>query len=396
MSVLGESHLSDLRGGFGGGGFSLGHAPPLLPIPLWRSPSLSTWCTGSTCPCSSFSRPYIMTDLFDYTSTSPPAMWPAWYSKFSGDPLYKNHSLLHIRESPNKELPTKLSKHDRLKDRQELSQTLNFDKDHASKLNSKKCAGTQTQISSIITEMHTNGERHSTAEAYAQHAMISSNTSQGPMCSTPPPHYVAMDTHDISHDVPLNLSLSNSSFPSVSQSLQHRPSVITSTSVAGPGMRLPYTPSHSPGGHDVISVGCDPAIEEHFRRSLGRDYSDYMAPPPKAALPPPPPLVATPPSPPVAATPTPATSAKVKMNTEVSITGTVDDHFAKSLGNTTWSQIKAQSDPIQDFLTGSVDDHFTKALGDTWLRIKSEKEGMCSDSSDSSPPPQRHSSMLST
>lgn len=76
--------------------------------------------------------------------------------------------------------------------------------------------------------------------------------------------------------------------------------------------------------------------------------------------------------------------------------GTVDDHFAKSLGNSTWSQLKAKSDPIQDFLTGSVDEHFTKALGDTWLRIKSEKEGMCSDSSDSSPPPQRHSSMLST
>lgn len=70
-----------------------------------------------------------------------------------------------------------------------------------------------------------------------------------------------------------------------------------------------------------FAVGCDPTIEEHFRRSLGRDYSDYMAPPPKGALPPPPPLVATPPSPPVAATPTPATSAKVKMNAEVSITG---------------------------------------------------------------------------
>ena len=61
------------------------------------------------------------------------------------------------------------------------------------------------------------------------------------------------------------------------------------------------------------------------------------------------------------------------------ISGSVDDHFAKSLG-ATWTQIKAQNDPVQlDVFPDSVDDHFAKALGDTWLRIKAEKEGSSSN-----------------
>lgn len=132
----------------------------------------------------------------------------------------------------------------------------------------------------MITEMQTNGERHSTAEAYAHHAMMSSNTSQGPMCTTPPPHYVAMDTHDISHDVPLNLSLSNSSFSSVSQPLQHRPSVITSVAGPGPGMRLPYTPSHSPGGREGIPGNTSHHIvlymHQHCGLAVGHLLDDWQ------------------------------------------------------------------------------------------------------------------------
>jgi hypothetical protein len=52
---------------------------------------------------------------------------------------------------------------------------------------------------------------------------------------------------------------------------------------------------------------CDPVIEEHFRRSLGKNYKE---PEPAAA-------------------------------NSVSITGSVDDHFAKALGET-WLQIKAK------------------------------------------------------
>lgn len=55
--------------------------------------------------------------------------------------------------------------------------------------------------------------------------------------------------------------------------------------------------------------------------------------------------------------------------------GTVDDHFAKALGDSTWKAIKSQNDPSLDVFTGSVDDHFAKALGaTTWRRIKAETE----------------------
>ena len=51
--------------------------------------------------------------------------------------------------------------------------------------------------------------------------------------------------------------------------------------------------------------------------------------------------------------------------------GSVDDHFAKSLGDK-WSQIKAKNE--RDLFSGTVDDHFTKALGDTWLRLKAKQD----------------------
>lgn len=49
---------------------------------------------------------------------------------------------------------------------------------------------------------------------------------------------------------------------------------------------------------------CDPVIEEHFRRSLGKNYKEAES-------------------------------------NSVSITGSVDDHFAKALGDT-WRQIQAR------------------------------------------------------
>lgn len=90
MSVI-ETHLSDLRAGFGGYGFSsrlgLGSGPML---PLWRptpAPAVS-YCTSPTCPCS-LPRPYIMSDLYDYPGFS--YSWAAWYYK-SGN-LLQNFSL---------------------------------------------------------------------------------------------------------------------------------------------------------------------------------------------------------------------------------------------------------------------------------------------------------------
>jgi len=117
------------------------------------------------------------------------------------------------------------------------------------------------------------------------------------------------------------------------------------------------------------------------------------------------------------------------------VAGSVDDHFAKSLGSSTWTRIKSalsssrhcddesaaagsvvdtrtssvntdsvvdtrtssvNTDSVVDTRTSSVntdqrhasdnccmslsvDDHFAKALGDTWLRIKAEQEAHVAD-----------------
>ncbi|NP_998440.1 transcription cofactor vestigial-like protein 4b [Danio rerio] len=97
---------------------------------------------------------------------------------------------------------------------------------------------------------------------------------------------------------------------------QNRPSVITCAPANNRNCNL----SHCTGSHNGCSPGlnasyrrasnsntaCDPVIEEHFRRSLGKNYKE----------------------------PEPVTNS-------VSITGSVDDHFAKALGET-WLQIKAK------------------------------------------------------
>uniref|UniRef100_A0A3Q3GJN3 Vestigial-like family member 4b n=1 Tax=Labrus bergylta TaxID=56723 RepID=A0A3Q3GJN3_9LABR len=101
---------------------------------------------------------------------------------------------------------------------------------------------------------------------------------------------------------------------------QNRPSVITCAPANNRNCNL----SHCPVSHNGCSslannyrrinsesnTACDPVIEEHFRRSLGKNYKQ---PEPTAT-------------------------------NSVSITGSVDDHFAKALGET-WLQIKNKGSP---------------------------------------------------
>ncbi|NWQ82901.1 VGLL4 protein, partial [Columbina picui] len=99
---------------------------------------------------------------------------------------------------------------------------------------------------------------------------------------------------------------------------QNRPSVITCASANNRNCNL----SHCPIAHSGCAAGpayrrpsstapaCDPVVEEHFRRSLGKNYKE----------------------------PEPVANS-------VSITGSVDDHFAKALGDT-WLQIKAAKDGV--------------------------------------------------
>ncbi|MBN3325365.1 VGLL4 protein, partial [Atractosteus spatula] len=101
---------------------------------------------------------------------------------------------------------------------------------------------------------------------------------------------------------------------------QNRPSVITCASANNRNCNLSHCPiSHSGCNSSLPSsyrrpsntnTACDPVIEEHFRRSLGKNYKE----------------------------PEPVTNS-------VSITGSVDDHFAKALGET-WLQIKAAKSSV--------------------------------------------------
>nr|XP_020658210.1 transcription cofactor vestigial-like protein 4 isoform X2 [Pogona vitticeps] len=101
---------------------------------------------------------------------------------------------------------------------------------------------------------------------------------------------------------------------------QNRPSVITCAPASNRNCNLSHCPvAHSGCGAAMPNsyrrpsstpTACDPVVEEHFRRSLGKNYKE----------------------------PEPVTNS-------VSITGSVDDHFAKALGDT-WLQIKAAKDNV--------------------------------------------------
>ncbi|XP_040048470.2 transcription cofactor vestigial-like protein 4 isoform X1 [Gasterosteus aculeatus] len=94
---------------------------------------------------------------------------------------------------------------------------------------------------------------------------------------------------------------------------QNRPSVITCAPASNRNCNLSHCHMNgcSPGPPTNLmktnaNTECDPVIEEHFRRSLGKNYKEAEA-----------------------------------VSNLVSITGSVDDHFAKALGDT-WLQIKAK------------------------------------------------------
>ena len=54
----------------------------------------------------------------------------------------------------------------------------------------------------------------------------------------------------------------------------------------------------------------------------------------------------------------------------------VDDHFARALGDKTWTEIKSKSEAqSSDNLPLTVDDHFAKALGaSTWKKLRADTQ----------------------
>ncbi|GFR98386.1 transcription cofactor vestigial-like protein 4 [Elysia marginata] len=120
----------------------------------------------------------------------------------------------------------------------------------------------------------------------------------------------------------------------------------------------------------------DESIEEHFRRSLGKSYVE------PAALAAQPPSPVSPPAP--AQKPASANSEPVPSSDKVTTASqanadkicSVDDHFARALGDQMWTEIKARSEIASlDGLTDTVDAHFAKALGaNMWKKLKEENK----------------------
>lgn len=118
---------------------------------------------------------------------------------------------------------------------------------------------------------------------------------------------------------------------------------------------------------------CDPVIDEHFRRSLGDDYMNLFKK--NAEAPPPKPSTEDRASSPIRFKEEQAKPSKIIAMEVDDPSVSVDDHFAKALGDTTWKQIQNSRLKETEKITTTkhVDDHFSKALGDTWKKIQSTK-----------------------
>ncbi|XP_005095940.2 extensin [Aplysia californica] len=212
---------------------------------------------------------------------------------------------------------------------------------------------------------------HTSSSSFSSSSSISSLEPMSSRHTPPPPPPSSLPPYPTSaqrssppqyHELcqPLNLSLSHSSAPALDPPTS-RPSLIATSCLSPPagGPESPYNGAvHSEvaggrttlreGGpnHEMAAQVSDEAIEEHFRRSLGTCYSEVSP-------------------------------TKVGLTFDVPEKKcSVDDHFARALGDKMWTELKARSEPQSlDTLPGSVDAHFAKALGaSTWKKLRAETQ----------------------
>ncbi|XP_033647225.1 transcription cofactor vestigial-like protein 4 isoform X1 [Asterias rubens] len=231
-----------------------------------------------------------------------------------------------MRSESSKELPSRVNRQRRSTERRELAQVLRFDELHnGSSSSSRTAAATLMETAAAV----------STRCAGTQTEITTMRLEETDVVGIPEVN-PALPTPSTSHLTPSPTHLP--SLPSSKETQQLRPSVITcapSQSREGAvreghgnspayGRTNGYTSTSSSAAIQTnchrreISLGvCDPVIEEHFRRSLGKDYKEnYGAPKPSSS-----------------------NDGVVTM-----ITGSVDDHFAKALGDK-WPQIKNVIEP---------------------------------------------------
>lgn len=129
---------------------------------------------------------------------------------------------------------------------------------------------------------------------------------------------------------------------------------------------------------------CDPVIDEHFRRSLGDDYMNLFKKNNEDTQPGPKPNTKDRASSPIQfKVEEPPKTAKIIAMEIDDASLSVDDHFAKALGDT-WKKLQTsrlKDNERQQVSKGGVDDHFSKALGDTWKQIQSSKHKSDGDNS---------------
>ncbi|KAK3767588.1 hypothetical protein RRG08_003849 [Elysia crispata] len=184
----------------------------------------------------------------------------------------------------------------------------------------------------------------------------------------PPPHYhadLSRNGADVQH-APLNLSLSNMATPSQPPSGGQR-SPTNKRATKGASSHQ-HRPASLENGFGSPMSQEDESIEEHFRRSLGKRYPEPATPAP----------VSPPASVQKTANPQPALSSPGKAVNQLAGEKicSVDDHFARALGDQMWTEIKARSETASlDGLTDTVDAHFAKALGaNMWRKLKEENK----------------------
>ncbi|KAH9518969.1 hypothetical protein Btru_008811 [Bulinus truncatus] len=348
------------------------------------------------------------------------------------EPLYNGLHSSHsdTRSSPGKELTTKTWKQDRTRERQELSGALEADREHTERLSHvKKSASTQTQCSSFSCEnqpppiyfshdtithdrlratlpppayplppppliqytaqlpppppLHhpvpppsllTHPNRHLLLHAepaalpptVPPMAQLKSSPPMTPLSlpayhsCTPPPQYGEHtgSPADVQH-APLNLSLSSAPLINpVTATGKSSNKVAPDNTNRQSNETNRVTPNAKNGSRndETSAQVADEAIEEHFRRSLGKCYTE----------------------------PSPAKKMTVHVSEKIC---SVDDHFARALGDQMWTEIKARSEPSGD--PSTVDAHFAKALGASmWKKLKAENKLV--DELHSGSPTQQH------
>lgn len=230
--------------------------------------------------------------------------------------------------NPSKELPSRINRQRRSAERRDLSQVLHFDQAHhpastCAPTTSTKCAATQTIISTVRQEGSEFVGIPTLNPAALPPPSSSSLISHIPL--SPPPHLHPAYLLEMRHQRP---SVINKA-PSMPTKDQQDNQTNGDTEQRTNGLIHPQLERGENGGGSPTEV-CD-EIEEHFRRSLGKDYPEEKKSTPvetSAA----PVSVVTPPTPSPQASP------------PVSVSGSVDDHFAKALGDK-WSRIKTEMAP---------------------------------------------------